>query len=1626
MKKLTLLFIGLFVSLITFAGEVTEQQALQKAQQFMQGKQFKQKNLRRAPSTASKAYYVFNAENNGGFVIVSGDDRTPEILGYAEKGRLMPATAPCNVKAWLEYCSKIIEDLNQHEGQHAPTIVHEIKPEVSPMVSTLWGQGFPYNGQCPQVDGENCVTGCVATAMAQIINYNRWPQSETSAVGAYYTSSYHFSLEQLEPTSFNWDNMTSSDIARLMRYCGQTVRMDYGPWESGADVNYIVPALTGVFGYSKVAQLKERSNYSSDEWDELIYEELAAGRPVIYNGWGNVGGHTFVVDGYKDAFFYVNWGWDGDCNGYFTLTNLSPYEDVQFSDTQSAVVGIQSLGSSSDVSRPKAVVTLMEASDEKVFRESVENDFPQVTLRSMVESDMADAATLQIGLGLYDENGLMKVLGSDEHAFAVGDRYTYETTAVFGADLPAGTYYVKAINRMNDTEAWLSDAGSSDRYVKVLITDASLKLQPYPRTGWNEYTEDMGIYTIDGVTYQLYYEFGYYHAMILPYKETQHYAGDIYIPSTVNYAGNDYQINNCDWKAFMDCEELTSLSTQFGLSVINCPKLNHLELREGLVSWTGDLSGCAIEEITYPSTLAKVILPGSCTQLKTIIFKTTTQLTFNGIPAVTEESMPALTDIYFASDLPPVINDVTRQNIPASSKVVVHVPQGSVEAYKYSEWKDFVFSEDQPAIPVSVKWDYCGNDENAFYGCGMGWGDNEVEFAMRVPAEQIEAYKGCTINSIQFYTPIPAINAAANENIEYVFITKRGTDYLVKQPIDLIRGTWTTVILPEPYTITGEELFVGIGRHGALGVNFANTESNPDVQWYRGMGTDDYWGTPGEWYPCSIFEGWGHPMPLRFVIQGDQLPADLIVENLSIVGGDAGEEQTQAAPLNTKDAQQLTNGKYYCMTRNSKGDCFSVSKSARPAKKTIRRAASGDSLVQMKATLRSRTPRVVKSVTMDWRIDEIATGKQTVETTLLPNHRETVTIDLPSTIKGRNHSILVDVADIDGEPDGVAANSTETTEFVTPATTHYPRRIVMEEATGTWCGWCPRGIQTMKMMAEEYPDNFIGIAVHGGDVMQTADHSYDALLEQMATFPNSLINRQYQMDPYHYDVWMTFLKIGTEADAKIEAQALFTSRDSSSVSIRTETTFGFDDEGKYSIAYVVVEDSVGPYIQNNYYSNPSVPDDPGDWLNDWFHKDAAVGMLFNDVARGIYGDYQGTEGSVPSVVEENKAYEYVYSFKLPNNIQNKKNIRIVTLLIDNSSGEIMNADQTTIDYDTSKITTIRVKDYQREYGESNPVFEYTIEGTFLEGAPVLGCEATESSPVGTYPITVSQGTVTGEFIDCVNGTLTIEKAPLTITAKDYTIKQGEALPTFEATYEGFKNNETSDVLTKQPVLSTTATSACEPGEYEITVSGAEAQNYEMSYVAGKLTIEEQSIDLTFSAGQQWQTFISGTPCKLSKDSNAKVYAVTNIDNENVYIEECLNGIPANCMVLVGLVSKPEEPNTVMFDYCDQTSSISTLLMGGVSETTGLTPYSTYVLYNDEFVLNSGTSVAAGKGYLAKPSNEARHYLDIVIDGGATSVQNLTRLPNHTDTWFDLQGRKLSGYPTKNGIYLNNSKKIVIK
>ena len=150
---------------------------------------------------------------------------------------------------------------------------------------------------------------------------------------------------------------------------------------------------------------------------------------------------------------------------------------------------------------------------------------------------------------------------------------------------------------------------------------------------------------------------------------------------------------------------------------------------------------------------------------------------------------------------------------------------------------------------------------------------------------------------------------------------------------------------------------------------------------------------------------------------------------------------------------------------------------------------------------------------------------------------------------------------------------------------------------------------------------------------------------------------------------------------------------------------------------------------------------------------------------------------------------------------------------------------------------ISAKSYTREYGEENPKFEYDVtEGTITSGTPEITSEATTASSVGTYDIVVSKGSVSNNEVALTNGTLTITKALLVISVGEYTKQEGEENPEFELTYEGFKNGESDGVLTRRPVVTCIATKDSEPGEYVITIDGAEAENYDIRYAPGKLTV----------------------------------------------------------------------------------------------------------------------------------------------------------------------------------------------
>ena len=1260
MKRYFTFLLIVFACITANAEKVSEFVAFQKAQQFMKGKQLASSPIQSrkrgalAIDSVTHGYYVFNTVGNNGFVIIASDDRMPEVLGYSERGSIDPKTAPCNVKWLLAYYDKVAANIME-SGAKAKVGRRSLKPDIRPLITTTWGQGAPYNDLCPELNGARCLTGCVATAMAQVINYNRWPVGETKGVSAYTTISSQIWMEELGQTQFDWDNMTNEDVARLMRYCGQSVQMDYGTNESGAMPDNEASALVKVFGYSQTAHYTEHNFYSDEDWEDLLYNELAEQRPIVYNGWGTGGGHTFVIHGYRDGRFYINWGWNGNEDGYFKLTGLNTGIG-DFNDTQSATIGIQP-PAGNDINRPMVVVKSVNFyGSEKFFFRNESNAF-NIYVNGMLVSDLAEQKTLCIGFGLYDKNGLKKVLWEDKHDFPVGEDFWLNANFNIDDDVANGEFRIVPICRYNENDSWKSDANSSDYYLMATITDKYLKMQAYPLNSEERNTEDYGVETIDGITYNLYSYKGITRATVLP-KDGGTYAGDLYVSDDVNWQGTTYKIYKADNIAFQNCQELTSVSVGMKISphIFGCQQLKRIELREGVKEVSGIGYCNLLESIDYPKSATFIQGPiFDCRNLKTIRFNNPKQFSFGQNPHWGSNSMPSLTDIYFSSPDAPTIQ-WKDGDVEINPSVTIHVPQGFKADYEASEWKGWTIVDDLPMPNEDgIEWGYCEGNTVAggiIYDQVAG---NDCEYAIHVPAAMLEAYKGKTISGIQVYM---------SSEYDYVFITKPGTDYLVKQPIEGSYGTWEDVTLSEPYTITGDELFVGIGHKGSISSAFADEDTiEKDGLWFRTMGANDNYTEPGEWI-CIPEQApnYAHPIPVRFIITGNDMPADVLMRNISLTPIDKSNYTINAKVVN-------------------------------------------------------RTNTQLKNVTINWDFDGKNDGSKTFDLDIRPGHSEVLCFDINATLPSRNNNFNYSLSTVNGVADAIPTNSTGTVNFNLPANTYYPRTVVMEEATGTWCGWCVRGIETIDRLKQLYPENFIAIGLHNNDEMSDFVN-YGIIASKFNSYPSCIINRMQLKDPALPIIQPIVEQIMDKAEAKVSATAVYAKRDYSAVTVNTESEFGFSDDktADFRLSYALVEDHVGPYVQSNYYSGIALDDDQA-FMEEWTKKEAKVKIEFNDVARGLFGGADGVEGSIPKIVKEGEVYKYAYTFPVPNNISNRENLGIVVMMIDQKSGEIVNACQTAITFNQTV---------------ENQIFTFADNGkSILNGETVTyAAEISESGIVG--------------------------------------------------------------------------------------------------------------------------------------------------------------------------------------------------------------------------------------------------------------------------------------------------------
>lgn len=389
---------------------------------------------RRAPQAVRELIHRdgLSVYGNGGhsLVVIAADDVAPAILGYTDKASTTISNE--NFRWWMEQMDAAVKTAAAQGTTMSVTTPDptKYKEAIEPMVKTSWGQMAPYNNLCPIATGSNrCLTGCVATSIAQVLYYHHGPKTGYGRRTIYYpqydTNGTPVFVDFSKET-YDWDDMllsygSSTDasvgtisgtaqqqhaVAQLMRDLGVAVDMNYGESASGTNHGSAATGLQNYFGLKDAKKL-DRKAYTEPAWMDIIYQQLNNNLPIVYGGLDAVsGGHSFVFDGYdKDGRVHVNWGWYGEDNGYFYVADLDPYHNgnsFAFNSAQDMIININPDVATEHLS---ATVNLAEAGtlDEKIDK-AKKYDYDTLTVSGPING--SDIKLIREMAGRNATNGL--------------------------------------------------------------------------------------------------------------------------------------------------------------------------------------------------------------------------------------------------------------------------------------------------------------------------------------------------------------------------------------------------------------------------------------------------------------------------------------------------------------------------------------------------------------------------------------------------------------------------------------------------------------------------------------------------------------------------------------------------------------------------------------------------------------------------------------------------------------------------------------------------------------------------------------------------------------------------------------------------------------------------------------------------------------------------------------------------------------------------------------------------------------------------------------------------------------------------------------------------------------------
>ena len=560
--------------------------------------------------------YVFQRGENEGFVIVAADDRTIRpVLGYSHTGTFHASETHPNVWYFMQAYVRQMENIEARAPQAKadPTL----PASVQPLLKTKWNQFAPYNDYCPTLDGVRCPTGCVATAMAQVMYYHQWPQQGRGTYSYFWAKGNTTLSADFSQSDYQWDLMlpkydatadaeAKHQVAQLMSDVGIAFAMNYETGGSGTSVN--TQAMTEFFDYDAISNL-DRQYCTNNQWENLIRRELADGRPVLYAGGSGNGAHEFVCDGYDaNGYFHFNMGWGGVSDGYYltTSTGYDLYQVVHFNIRKNEGRGEGLVVCQTDDFKYDAQLQTLTTkliinknSDEAEMAVAVEDGSGNAVRYDGI-ADLQNACSFTIDDGLED-----------------------------------GEYRLYPVVRMKDSEEWIEIFRPELRQGEVNL---SVSNGNYEFSNLNLYDEvRKGAVEIDGLCYELNKTLK---KATVTYrnKNFNYYVGkkNIEIPENTEYNGVTYNVRTIGQEAFngTDAEVITlpASITDIAMGGLGAQSLRRVAIptdsRLKKIDGWGLNGTIHLNAIRLPQTLqqigmcgfqsariAALVLPAKCTNL---------------------------------------------------------------------------------------------------------------------------------------------------------------------------------------------------------------------------------------------------------------------------------------------------------------------------------------------------------------------------------------------------------------------------------------------------------------------------------------------------------------------------------------------------------------------------------------------------------------------------------------------------------------------------------------------------------------------------------------------------------------------------------------------------------------------------------------------------------------------------------------------------------------------------------------------------------------------------------------------------------------------------------------------------